>query len=642
MIRFQCLLLVAIIFYSCDKRTASNKFSDPLIQRIYDLKDRRMSDSLFQYLKHEDPAIRREAALAFGSIQDSASSKRLGALLDDKDRSVRRAAAFALGQTPCTDSRRILEANLEKENDPEIFVEIAEAYGKVTKHWKNFDPRYYSDSTRDYGVAWSLYRAGLNGTVDTTEYRRVVALLKNDHRELTRLGGSHFFARSSRDFTPVLHSVINAAKNDNSAEVRMAAVLALRRVKNDTSLLAISGVLKNDNDYRVRVNAARALQPFSFEQTKQMLFNALRDKNMNVGIAASEVIVGKAENKYWVELANVAASTTNWRAQANLYQAAFAANGSSQIEDEIKTIYQVTKDPYHKAALLSALQSSTKSWSFINDEFQKADVPIVKTTALSALVAMNKKKEFDPSLKKNFMEVYVRAIESGDAALIATASDALADSTLGYQSIVKDVSFLKSAKGKLDLPKDVDAVAPLEAAIAHLEKRKNTYRSKPEWNHPIDWQLVRMIQKDQTAVIHTSKGNITIRFAVEEAPGSVANFISLVQQDYFDHKFFHRVVPNFVIQGGCYRGDGTGSEDYSIRSEFAQRKYKTGSVGMASSGKDTEGTQWFITHSPTPHLDGRYTIFAEVEKGIEVVHQIEVGDEIIDITLPGLEKENKK
>jgi cyclophilin family peptidyl-prolyl cis-trans isomerase len=113
----------------------------------------------------------------------------------------------------------------------------------------------------------------------------------------------------------------------------------------------------------------------------------------------------------------------------------------------------------------------------------------------------------------------------------------------------------------------------------------------------------------------------------------VANFISLAQKDYFDKKFFHRVVPNFVIQGGCKRGDGSGSEDYSIRSEFSQRRYTTGSVGMASAGKDTEATQWFITHSPTPHLDGRYTIFAVVESGMEVVQRIEVGDQILDVDI---------
>jgi len=88
-----------------------------------------------------------------------------------------------------------------------------------------------------------------------------------------------------------------------------------------------------------------------------------------------------------------------------------------------------------------------------------------------------------------------------------------------------------------------------------------------------------------------------------------------------------------VIQGGCPRGDGWGSENYSIRSELGPLRYNEGYVGMASSGKDTEGVQWFITHSPTPHLDGRYSIFAKVIYGMEVVHQIEIGDQIHSIEI---------
>jgi cyclophilin family peptidyl-prolyl cis-trans isomerase len=133
--------------------------------------------------------------------------------------------------------------------------------------------------------------------------------------------------------------------------------------------------------------------------------------------------------------------------------------------------------------------------------------------------------------------------------------------------------------------------------------------------------------------IETSKGDIVISLLVEHAPGSVANFVGLVVQHYFDGKFFHRVVPNFVVQDGCNRGDGWGSEDYSIRSEFNGLRYAAGSVGMASAGKDTEGTQWFITHSPTPHLDGRYSQFATVVEGMEVMHALEVGDTIHSMEL---------
>ncbi|ALJ01190.1 hypothetical protein DC20_04305 [Rufibacter tibetensis] len=120
---------------------------------------------------------------------------------------------------------------------------------------------------------------------------------------------------------------------------------------------------------------------------------------------------------------------------------------------------------------------------------------------------------------------------------------------------------------------------------------------------------------------------------VEDAPGSVANFVELLEQGFYNGKNYHRVVPNFVAQGGCPRGDGWGSTDYAIRSEFADLNYLEGYVGMASAGKDTESCQWFITHSPTPHLDGKYTIFARVIKGMDVVHQLNIGDTIEKVEL---------
>ncbi|OUJ73303.1 peptidylprolyl isomerase [Hymenobacter crusticola] len=137
----------------------------------------------------------------------------------------------------------------------------------------------------------------------------------------------------------------------------------------------------------------------------------------------------------------------------------------------------------------------------------------------------------------------------------------------------------------------------------------------------------------QRATVRTSKGTIVFQLLVNEAPGSVASFVELTRQGFYNGKTIHRVVPNFVAQGGCPRGDGWGSTDYNIRSEFADLRYGEGAVGLASAGKDTESCQWFITHSPTPHLDGRYTIFAQVVSGMDVVSRLEIGDRIERVDL---------
>ena len=141
------------------------------------------------------------------------------------------------------------------------------------------------------------------------------------------------------------------------------------------------------------------------------------------------------------------------------------------------------------------------------------------------------------------------------------------------------------------------------------------------------------IGKNVRAVVTTSKGSFTIELLPEAAPLTVDNFVQLAQRDYFRNVTIHRVVPNFVIQDGDPRGDGNGGPGYTIRCEINQVPYDRAAVGMALSGKDTGGSQWFVTHSPQPHLDGGYTVFGRVVAGMDVVDRIVRGDVIQSVTI---------
>lgn len=153
-------------------------------------------------------------------------------------------------------------------------------------------------------------------------------------------------------------------------------------------------------------------------------------------------------------------------------------------------------------------------------------------------------------------------------------------------------------------------------------------------NQPGDYEraLSRM-DKRVIATVETDKGNFVIQLLPEDAPLTVDNFVQLARRGYFNRVTFHRVVPNFVIQGGDPRGDGNGGPGYSIRCEINMVPYDRGAVGMALSGKDTGGSQWFVTHSPQPHLDGGYTVFGNVIQGMDVVDAIKRGDSIISIAV---------
>jgi cyclophilin family peptidyl-prolyl cis-trans isomerase/HEAT repeat protein len=139
---------------------------------------------------------------------------------------------------------------------------------------------------------------------------------------------------------------------------------------------------------------------------------------------------------------------------------------------------------------------------------------------------------------------------------------------------------------------------------------------------PVAWGGIVSPQYSPRAVIETDKGDIEIELAVLDAPLTVDNFMTLARSGFFNGIAVHRVVPDFVVQGGDPRGDGEGGPGYAIRDELNQRPYLRGTVGMALDWKDTGGSQFFIMHSPAPHLDARYTAFGTVVSGVEVVDAI--------------------
>ena len=132
----------------------------------------------------------------------------------------------------------------------------------------------------------------------------------------------------------------------------------------------------------------------------------------------------------------------------------------------------------------------------------------------------------------------------------------------------------------------------------------------------------------QTARITLDNGDtIDIAFYPQDAPKTVENFVTLAKKGFYNGLNFHRVVPNFVVQGGCPKGDGTGGPGYTIPAEFNEKKHVRGTVAMArSQHPDSAGSQFYICYGPTPHLDRNYTVFGQVTSGMEHVDQIKQGD----------------
>ncbi len=139
----------------------------------------------------------------------------------------------------------------------------------------------------------------------------------------------------------------------------------------------------------------------------------------------------------------------------------------------------------------------------------------------------------------------------------------------------------------------------------------------------------------KTATIDTDRGTIKLELFEKDAPGTVANFEKLAKKGFYDGLTFHRVIANFMIQGGCPKGTGTGGPGYTIKCETANNPHKhgTGALSMAHAGRDTGGSQFFITHRPCGHLDGVHTVFGQVLDGQKVVDAIRVGDKMKKVTI---------
>jgi peptidyl-prolyl cis-trans isomerase B (cyclophilin B) len=154
-----------------------------------------------------------------------------------------------------------------------------------------------------------------------------------------------------------------------------------------------------------------------------------------------------------------------------------------------------------------------------------------------------------------------------------------------------------------------------------------------QWSQPPAMEIDP--KKKYTATISTNRGDIVIDLAPQYAPKTVNNFVFLARQGYYDGVTFHRVISNFMVQGGDPTGTGRGGPGYKFEDETKGNplKHTTGVLSMANAGPGTNGSQFFITHSPQPHLDGKHTVFGTVVKGQDVVDSIRQGDTMQKVTI---------
>ena len=626
---------------------------DSICQQIFDFQDEQNIEKLYGFFNHKNPTYRYLAASAFGSIKDSTAVDSLATLLGDELDDVRAVAAFALGQTGATAAAQHLINAFAREDTGGVYNlanrAILEAIGKCgdrqTLQFLSTTTTYMpTDTFLLEGQAWGIYRFALRNITVPEGTERMISLVESNDMPLTvRFIGANYLFRARDIGIDSLQTIriANVFASEEDPRIRMSLAVALGKSKNAKAFSSLKNALSKEEDYRVKCNIIRALGNFPYEDVTPLIYPLLKDENHHVAVRASQHFLENGlpqeATAYW----NWAKEVSTWEPQLNLYRAAnrllpvYYVDHRNNINAELRERYIRSNNPYEKAACLRALAEFGWNYRYVLRESQNSEYAAVRTAGVESLAFIVGNDGFRSTFTSsaNFVTREIAnllkiVIETGDAGMVATAAEALQNPDRNFKAYLKDsVAVFSEIQADVEVPRDLETFNVLQQLIDYLSDNEPQPSRKPEFSHPIDWSGLTGLEKKPRVDIVTPKGKIQLELFPDISPGSVINFLELARSGLYDNIAFHRVVPNFVIQGGCPNGDGWGGVNYTIRSELSPLHYdQEGYLGMASAGNHTEGSQFFITHSPTPHLDGNYTIFGKVIKGMDVVHQIQLGD----------------
>jgi cyclophilin family peptidyl-prolyl cis-trans isomerase/HEAT repeat protein len=487
-----------------------------------------------------------------------------------------------------------------------------------------------------------------------------------------RLGAIYSLSRLR---APGTSNALIRATEDRDPLIRSLAVRALTAAYADTAALERRGLaarvenLVDDPDPRVRTNALRALATFGGDRHVSAVVDRTGDTDPNVRVQALTTLGALGGEQAAKTLRDhVSGGFLATQRQALLSLARVSPSLASQ---EIEG-WLTSNDWRRRLVAVQALRpvAADTTTGGVDSPRERARTvllqllgdpdPRVVALALSSLFPL------DPTLKRSLARRFarhkdevVRAValeqliewaDSGDIDLLADAyemgaADRIPDARI---AIVEALGAIAEQDLVSRTMIETKFLARFPTCDNHLVRRaaeEGFAVAADRWgpSRPVDTgrgiadyrDLVREMvlpaergEYRPSLVIEADRGNIVVELLAADAPLTVQSFLDLVDRRYFDGGLWHRVVPNFVIQAGDPRGDGWGSPGFAIRDEVSRRQFDRGTVGVALSGPDTGGSQFFITHSPQPHLDGVFTIFGQVRTGFEFLDRITWGDRI--------------
>lgn len=631
--------------------------NDPATRRIYDHQNARNADSLRAYLTDADPSYRYQAARALASFGDldAPTVTALTDLLSAPEPLLRTAATYALGQAGGPAAADSLAAAFDQSGRyPAYNAAVLEAVGKtggedLLDYVASITTYRPTDTLLLAGQATALFRFAARGHQSPAADARMLNLLLDPATPpAARAAAAWHLQRFPVAVDSLAEQKLRRLlRAGDDADAAMAAARTLGRAATPPARVALVRALQTNPDWRVRVAVLRGLAGFDYTAVREPVLAALNDGHPLVRQAAADYLLERGTATDATFYRKLARDSTAADVSPVLYAAAqrhlplYFADYRGFLNYDLQQAYAATDDAYARAAVVRALGEYPWNYRNLYEFYRQSDQAPVRSAVARALADISGRDDFATFFRASARRVrldlagYFREMTlSGEVGPAYAAAGALAEQPEVYRPLYPDLAWLETSIVAAQLPRQVESQRAMVEARAAL-----TGRPAPEPAaldvpaKPIAWERL-MAEGEKAVVVNTTAGSFTLRLFPTDAPATVSSFLELVAEGYYDGKVFHRVVPNFVAQGGGPLGDGFGGEDFRLRTETPGTGWdRPGLVGMASAGRDTEGVQFFVTHRPTPHLDGGYTIFGEVTEGQEVVDRLVVGSRIESIEL---------
>jgi cyclophilin family peptidyl-prolyl cis-trans isomerase/HEAT repeat protein len=626
------------------------------------------SQKFIPWLNSNNKKIRIEAIESLGRIQDSSTISWVGNRLNDKDTEVKEKAAFSIGQFFNSKAEELLIETIANEQDINVKSKIIESLGKVGtersfsilqdnlqsgipelekssaiatgllayrgfplyKNIMTINTLLKKQSNPDFTwcLAYSLFRIGspseLKNTYDFIDVPDPLTryfIIQTQIASITTIKSPRFYPyRNTRSMkpsmellrSPIYEDTLIKMLKDTCWYIRYAT-LQLIEVLKSNSLWDEVIETTNDPHPHVRAAALSAISKYKTKESEKFLQDFFR----------------KTDNWRDRGITLVQFSQNNPRVALNI------------IEKEIEKLEWPENYYIIKSLELIDNQHSTSLLKEICNKNNLAQ------TTLALEILVNRENISLPFLLAQLSlndPVIIKIISSklgliGDHStvqpLLNSYNNLSAPADIKYMvAIIEALEKIKSTKAESFLENQL--TSPY-ITIRNTSKKALATITGKDHNVPQteSKQLIRYdfpkveYEINPRIILITTKGNIEIELYPKDAPVTVSSFINLVSSGFYDGIYFHRIVPTFVIQAGDPRGDGWGGPGYNIPCEYNEIFYNRGTVGMAHAGKDTGGSQFFITQIPQPRLNGKYTAFGKVVAGMDVVDKIEIFDIII-------------